>query len=1372
MNFKTTLILLALVIVGGLLLWLGAPLPTWLGGTAPPAEVADAGTAQLLREKLTADELKRVEVQGAGLDRPVVLERGADGRWTAPGQWPTRQPEVEALVGLLSGLHTRFAPLPLGDDSELSEYGLDHPAVTVVVRAGPTEYHLDFGEKADAEGRLARPTYVRVDQKPEVIRLAPGLVAALSKPADYYLQRRLFPFERVARESGAQARSEQLAARSVAAEEAKPGGVKFTLTRAADWELSQPVKDRLDPDKRKAVLQALPDLWAEQFIAKPDKDLSKYGLDKPEMVLTVRATDDPKERPLVLLIGKESPTVRRRVTARPAPQLGMGRPDLVKQEVEEHFRYAKLQDNEQIFEVKSDKLKDIFVPSADLRDPRVARFEAKDVVRLELDRPGQPKIVLARDKEKNRWKLEQPTAGDAEGSKVQEVLDKLVLLQARDKDVLDKADPKVDGLDKPAAALTVTVEEEQKGEGESKPKQTRTLTLTVGRHDTAQKKLYVKDGWGRINAVEDSLAPLLERPATAYRGRRVLDVAAKDVEEIEVERQGLKLVALKQAMGNWKLTAPVAADADAAKTSQLVGGLAGLEAVEFVSNAAKPEELEGQYGLGQSALTVRLKLAGGKAETLLVGKQNGTKPEFYAKRASDPAVFVVKKELKDTLDQDSLVYRPLQLWQVLTADITALRVQKEGQPEYQLAKGDKDWKLSGPFAAAAAPAQVLPLTDALAGPRAERYVEHAAKDLAKYGLDKPYLRLTVSVKEGDKTKDRGLLVGKPADAPAGARYAKLADGEAVFVVADKVLAADKAALDLLDRQLVALPPDSIERVRSQNGSAAVALARKGADAWQVVEGPAAPFDADRDVADRAVRAWAGLQADRLAAYGPQADLTKFGLDKPEWVVTVKGQKRGADGKPGPAEEHTLELGKPVEGQAGARYARLDKGPAVAVLGAPAVADLTHTYLDFVERTLWKLDPATVAAVVRKAGDDSLELVKSDEVWKIIKPADQPADDKTMQELVGQLATLRAERVAAYPLKDAKPFGLDQPAAVLTVRLTGADGKPAEKVLKIGKPVHEQSPAGATPERFAQVEGSAVVAVLPGGLAQRLLAGPLAFRDRNLARFPDADKAVLERGPRKAVFTKVDGTWKLTEPLQAEAEQLELDDFVNLLARLRADELVAEKPSPDDLKRFGLDKPQAQWHFFSGDKEVLGLLLGEHPPLKGGGKDVRCYAKLAAGDLVFLLDAQAAGRALAEYRSRAVWSPPLDAVQVDTLRYVRGSSSFTLEKAGQGWTVAGKPELKVKADAVNDALAALAGLKVARYVVDKGADLKLYGLEPPELVIEATTRTGKRVLHVGRMEGDTKRYYVRVPDKDRTDVFVIAEGDAARIVRELSAFAGK
>jgi hypothetical protein len=1359
MNLKTTFILLIVLAAIGVVFWSGPTLISWLGHAPPTPNSEGAGTLAILSNDLAPAKISRVEVRSG--DRRVQVERGGDNEWSMPGRWPTRGPEVWNLIGTLGDLRSRFAPIPAPDDETLATYNLKNPALTVVVQTNGVEHRLAFAEAAEPSGdsnlnRFSRPTYLHVDDLPEVARLAPGLIGMLDRPADYYQQRRLFPSERVAKDAESQEKVERLAAQSIAVKD-KKANLAYALARQGDdWELKEPVRDRVDPDKLKTLLAAVPDVWAEQFVEKPKKDLAEYGLNEPEQTVAVSR---PGGGAVTLLIGKQS-QVKTRTVARPPQQFGPPmppQPDVIREE----YHYAKLQDNDQIFEIRADKLKDIFVATTELRDPRVAHFRTEDVKKVELRQGGQEIVVV---KDKDRWKLEKPTAGDAEAAKVTELLDKLAGLQCRDKEVLDKADPAKYGLDKPAGTLTLTAEEEPKGQ----PKKTTTWKLALGQATTEPTKLFVKvDGWDRINSIpDDGLLKLVQRPALAYRGRRVLDFAVADLDHVDVQRAG-EALSLKQTGGVWKLTSPTAADADALKASKLAGDLANLEVVEFLNDNPKPEELDGQYGLAKPALTATLAFndaAKKPPQTLQIGKQRAGKPEFFAKLASAPSVFVVKGEVRDAVDQSSLTYRPLQLWQLAPDDIAAMRIQKAGQEEYRVARNGTEWSVSGPFDASVPSLSLRPLTDELAAVRAERYEAHAAKDLAPYGLDKPYLKLALTTTTNDNAgkpavKERTLLLGKPTADEAATRFGKLADSDAVFVVGGKLLAtADHDALDLLDRKLLAVDPTSIDRIRTSGASGGFVLQKKDAD-WRVIDSPAPPFTADSGVLAGALGVWLNLHAQRFAAFGPKSDLARFGLDKPERTIVISTKPAVGNGAKAEPAEHTLVLGKAVGDKNGDRYARLDNGPGVVVLDAAAVTQLAHGYLNFVDHAILKLDPATIQQLSRTLGDARLEAVKeNDGSWRLHKPAERAADEQTLRELTEQLSKLRAARVAAYPFKDLKEFGLDKPAAVVTLRESAAGGtKVVDHALKIGKAVGDGSA-----DRFALREGSSMVGVLPGALVNRLLADPIKFQSRELARFPDADRMALERGPRKATFAKVDGTWKLTEPVKAEAEQLDLEDFLNGLARLRADELVAEKPA--DLQPFGLDKPLARYQFFSGDKEVMNLLVGAQE--KNGP---RVYAKLAAGDVIFVLSPTLSAKALGEFRNRTLWSASLDAAQVERLTITAPKQSFTLAKTDNAWQAVGKPEAKVKTERVNETLAALAGLRAERYVVDKGADLKLYGLEPAELVIEVQAPTGKRTLHVGRTEGNSRRFYARVPDVDRSDVFLLPQEKGAELVRDLAAF---
>jgi hypothetical protein len=150
-----------------------------------------------LRDQLTPEQLERIDVQHG--PRHVVLERSSAGaEWSLPGKWPARKAEVDELVRLLTKLRSRFVPIPVHNPADLKGYGLDQPPVTAVVVAAKKSYRLAFAEEPGEGNRFSRPTYLRLDERPEVVRLAPGLVASLDRPQEHYQQRRLFPSERVA----------------------------------------------------------------------------------------------------------------------------------------------------------------------------------------------------------------------------------------------------------------------------------------------------------------------------------------------------------------------------------------------------------------------------------------------------------------------------------------------------------------------------------------------------------------------------------------------------------------------------------------------------------------------------------------------------------------------------------------------------------------------------------------------------------------------------------------------------------------------------------------------------------------------------------------------------------------------------------------------------------------------------------------------------------------------------------------------------------------------------------------------------------------------------------------------------------------------
>src|SRR5206468_7155957 len=144
------------------------------------------------------------------------------------------------------------------------------------------------------------------------------------------------------------------------------------------------------------------------------------------------------------------------------------------------------------------------------------------------------------------------------------------------------------------------------------------------------------------------------------------------------------------------------------------------------------------------------------------------------------------------------------------------------------------------------------------------------------------------------------------------RFAKLEDSPAIFVLGEKTVSAvDHAALDLLDRHLLTLEPNTIERIQRKGDGGPLTLEAKGAE-WQVTESSAAPFPADHETMTALLAVWSNLRAVRYAAYGPKVDLASYGLDKPAATITVTPKAFAEKDTKTKQVEHMLILGNASE----------------------------------------------------------------------------------------------------------------------------------------------------------------------------------------------------------------------------------------------------------------------------------------------------------------------------------------------------------------------------------------------------------------------------------------------------------------------------
>jgi hypothetical protein len=1061
--------------------------------------------------------------------------------------------------------------------------------------------------------------------------------------------------------------------------------------------------------------------------------------------------------------------------------------------VTEAYRFAQVEGNPQIVTLPVEKLQPIFTTAGDLIDSRVARFSADEVWAITIFRPGQTPIQLTRKKgnprafnredREDRWLIEggrNPLLADRD--RVEELISRITNLRGDPTTDLYRADPRSRGLD-PDRCVRITLLAREKRPAGEPDAPAREYTILVGTPDFAQAQLPVQlAGWPRITLVKDRLAtttaksswlgealfperlePTFRRDAITYRSRKLFDTADATLTGIAVEgEKGFTLQHYKQPDGGegWKLTVPITSETNPQTLEPFVSQLTGLQAREFL--VEQPTNLA-EYGLDKPTFTVRLTFSNNRHYTLEIGKPRpGQKDEVFA-RLDQGAVFTLAATTTERLAAGPLELLPQTVWSVAPHAIRVVEITRFDKPHesFTLTSEGTNWKLTGPFSASVPFLSAQPMLTQLGNLTTTKYASLQVTDPARYGFDKPLAKVkltyTKKTSNGEQTVTQAVIIGS-ATAGVFDYYAKLDEDQApVFVLpAAYLTAAQTAPLALLDRNLLFLDASRITQVQiiGEKPENTVTLTRDDKGEWKAAE---ATFTVDKLVAAELADTFAPLPIDRIAAYGEAVPWADYGLDKPEFtlVITLKGEK---------PETRTIRLGKPDA--AGGRFVRVDDGLAVGVLSTRAVQALARTKLDFADRTFFSFKADELLGLTRQKGSEELEIGPgAGDGWELVKPMKIKADTRLVEELGETLSRLRAEKVVAVGKKADvfPPYGLEPAEAVLTLTI---GEKLEQKVLRIGRPVDAAKPTG---DRYAAVESATVeatVGILPANLVNKLLAPPVSFRDRTIARFVDADSLTLERPGRTITFTKVAGTWKVTQPLNADADQPALDDLVNELAQLRASDWVAFQPNPQQIKDFGLENPQATWTVKNGEKVELVLRIGKKTD------DGRVYATTATGELVALLGIPQTNKVLGEYRVRKVWT--LDAFQAETLTITRGNNRFSLKKDGTTWKDATGTDA-IDSAAVSDLLSRLAGLQVERYAVDKDADWKLFGLAPPELTITVTLSDGSsRELAIGGVVGGTgdQQRYARVVDKDRSDVFVLSAADTERFTRDRSAYLQK
>jgi len=403
------------------------------------------------------------------------------------------------------------------------------------------------------------------------------------------------------------------------------------------------------------------------------------------------------------------------------------------------------------------------------------------------------------------------------------------------------------------------------------------------------------------------------------------------------------------------------------------------------------------------------------------------------------------------------------------------------------------------------------------------------------------------------------------------------------------------------------------------------------------------------------------------------------------------------------------------------------------------------------------EPQDVTQLTLKRPDDSVELKREGEAWQMVAPVKARGDRGPIEEVITNVLTTKIDREIAATPQSLAEFGLDKPAAEVT--LTLKDGK------QLGLALGAKSPTGVWV--YARERDKPAVFVL-GDSVLRDVTRPVAdFRDKTLLAFDRKQVTGLEVVSREETLglESADGGWKITRPVALAADADTVNEFLEKLGGAKVKEFVADAPS--SLESYGLDRPWRVTVHTGKDKERASraLLLGKVDSAKKG-----VYAMREGESSVLLVPEDvwtALPKNVAVARNKVV--VPFDRDKVTRLEVESPRGAVTLVRENDKWRITAPEALAADPVEVGSLLFKLQSLRAHGFLSEDASGIPRF-LARPEVKVTLTAADGPKTVVLApspERRGGTAMAYAAIAGRGPV---VLVEGKAldelARSVTQL------
>jgi len=334
-----------------------------------------------------------------------------------------------------------------------------------------------------------------------------------------------------------------------------------------------------------------------------------------------------------------------------------------------------------------------------------------------------------------------------------------------------------------------------------------------------------------------------------------------------------------------------------------------------------------------------------------------------------------------------------------------------------------------------------------------------------------------------------------------------------------------------------------------------------------------------------------------------------------------------------------------------------------------------------EKVLQDFDRDQVAAIVIVRAAGRVRLEKIGEEWRLREPIDFKADSSVVSSTLGSLANLTADRRLAADEVDPATYGLDDPMAVISLRM--ADG--TERVVEVS----DELPLGS--KRALRLDGGDEVIVAAGWFVSDLEREIDDWRSRDVVGVLEDDVASIdiESGTDSIRAVRLEDRWQLLRPLVDMADGDHLGSLISELSSMRIAEFLDDDADPLEL---GLDLPEYEITIIRADGgEPLRLDLGATRE-GDAGTEVAC--RRGEGEYFWASERVRTRLSKAPVLWRSDKVMPFETWDVEELRVTAADESALLVLTDGFWRFADDTEANLTA--VQERLRKLADLEATDY----------------------------------------------------------------------------